>query len=240
MTCGEHSGGISDWATDAALGQLHPAQEAKLLAHAGECDACREAYRHAREVAAAVDRGVESLVAGEPSPYFATRLRSRIAAEPVPLRNYGLAWTPVVAGVLALAALVALLLRTPQRTVPRQTTSAGASPARLAGATVSPMMRHSETQPRERHSRVLAAAIQSQEPEVLVPRGQLAAALRWHDAIASGGIDGSRLATSQRAIAGLLEVRDIDAAPLEKPAPIADSVDENGPLLNPISVSGVL
>jgi hypothetical protein len=77
MPCEKYSG----WMTDAALGELRAERE--LLAHAMECDACREALSHARAVHDFVDRGVESLVAGEPSPHFATNLRRRIAALPM-------------------------------------------------------------------------------------------------------------------------------------------------------------
>ncbi|MGH9734809.1 MAG: anti-sigma factor family protein [Candidatus Acidiferrales bacterium] len=101
------------WISDAALGAFEPRRERELLAHAGECDACREAYQHARELAALIDRGVESLVAGEPSSHFAARLRSRIAGEQ-PRRQFAwLAWRPFAAGlvsVVALALLIAVLL----------------------------------------------------------------------------------------------------------------------------------
>lgn len=103
------------WIDDAVLGALDARSERELLAHAGECDACRDAHQHARELAALVDRGVESLVAGEPSPHFAARLRARIADEPPISRSIWLSWKPVAAGLVsavALAVLIVLLLPT--------------------------------------------------------------------------------------------------------------------------------
>ncbi|HEX5423196.1 MAG TPA: hypothetical protein VFW94_06585 [Candidatus Acidoferrales bacterium] len=101
------------WIDDAAVGALDPRRERELLAHAGECDSCREAYQHARELAAMVDRGVESLVAGEPSPHFTTRLRARIAEEQPASRSIWPTWKPAAAGLVsavALAVLIAVLL----------------------------------------------------------------------------------------------------------------------------------
>ena len=101
------------WIDDAAVGALDPRRERELLAHTNECDGCREAYQHARELAALVDRGVESLVAGEPSPHFATHLRGRIAQEQPASRSMRSTWTPAAAGLVsavAIAVLIVLLL----------------------------------------------------------------------------------------------------------------------------------
>ncbi len=75
MSCGKYSG----WMTDAALGELAAKREPELLAHAMECAAYREALGHARKVREFVERGVESVAAGEPAPGFAMRLWRRIA-----------------------------------------------------------------------------------------------------------------------------------------------------------------
>ena len=105
MSCEKYSG----WLTDSALGELRAEREPELLAHAMECEACREALGHARAVREFVDRGVESLVAGEPSPQFATNLRRRVAQESQPLRSPWAAWAPVIAGALALVAVLAIM-----------------------------------------------------------------------------------------------------------------------------------
>jgi anti-sigma factor RsiW len=59
MSCGKYSG----WMTDAALGELPAKCVPKLLAHAMECDACREALAHATKVREFVERRIESVVA---------------------------------------------------------------------------------------------------------------------------------------------------------------------------------
>jgi hypothetical protein len=217
MTCEKHSGRMADWTTDAALGRLLPAQEAELVAHVGECDACREAYRHAREVAAAVDRGVEALVSGKLSPYFATRLRARVAAERITPRSNWLVWAPVAAGVLALLVLVAVLLsRSPNRTdsdarVAVKTPVAvpevvkGASGQSLPRTLANP---HRAVVPGRAHGR-------DNFPEVLVPRDQLFAALQLGDAVSGGHIDAEHLVAVQNEITKPLEVRPIEIAPLE-------------------------
>jgi anti-sigma factor RsiW len=106
MSCEKYS----DWMTHAAFGDLPAEREPELLAHAMECAACREALAHARAVHDFVDRGIESLVAGEPSPQFATHLRRRIAQECEPLRSPWTAWAPVSACALALAVVLAIMV----------------------------------------------------------------------------------------------------------------------------------
>jgi hypothetical protein len=98
---------FANWIADAAPGDLAPQRERELLAHTGECDSCRRAYRRARELVALVDRGIESLVATEPSPQFAARLRARIAEEQPAKRSASLTWKPLAAGLVAAAAAAA-------------------------------------------------------------------------------------------------------------------------------------
>src|SRR5690348_6590053 len=103
----------SKWIDGAAVGALEPKRERELLAHISTCEACREAYQHGREIAALIDGGVQSLVAGEPSAQFATRLRARIAEEQPIRRFVWLTWKPISAGLVgavALAVLIVLLL----------------------------------------------------------------------------------------------------------------------------------
>ena len=92
---------------DAALGPLAPERERDLHAHIAQCEPCRKAYQHACDLSALVDRGVASLVAGEPSPHFAARLRARIANEQPEPRFAWLEWKPVAAA-LALASVLAV------------------------------------------------------------------------------------------------------------------------------------
>lgn len=223
-----HCKRYSDWLTDAATGGLAPTREPELLAHAAECDACREAYKHAREVAAFVDRGVESLVSGEPSAHFNSRLRARIAEERTPARFSWPAWAPIAVGALALAALLVVLLsRAPQHNSSplaanheeRAPASSSASNPSPAAPNVSPQPRAAAaiTNPRQAINR--APRPQPQEPEILVPPGQLAAIIEFAAAIRSGHIDSDKLLAAQDQINAPLEIKPIEIISLTPPQP---------------------
>jgi hypothetical protein len=217
MACEKHSGRMTDWATDAALGQLRPAQEAELLAHAGECDACRETYQPAREIAAAVDRSVKDLVTGEPSPHFASRLRARIAAENITPRSNWAIWAPVVAGVMVLLIFVAVLLsRSPNRIdsdAPVAVKTSALAPEVVKGESAPSLPEIFATSGGARASR--PARGQRDLPQVLVPRDQLVAALQLGDAVSSSHADAEQLIAAQNEVTRPLEVRPIEIVPLE-------------------------
>jgi Putative zinc-finger len=125
-----------DWMTDAALGELAPERERDLMAHIAGCEGCRKAYEQARQFAVMVDRAVQSLVAGEPSPQFAARLRSEIADERRAPRFAWFAWKPAAAA-LAVAAVIALffVFRAPEyRNPARRTTKSGRDMASVGTA----------------------------------------------------------------------------------------------------------
>lgn len=213
MACEKYSGRI----TDAALGEFPAERTPDLLAHVAECDACREAYRNAKEVAAFVDRGMESLVVGEPSPQFTARLRSRIAAEPAPTTAHWIAWAPVAAGALALACLLTLMVfRSPRRGNPD---SAGVDTASNRPNTPSaPAPERSKTAapPRQANSHPVFTS-DLHPPEVLVPPGQFSAAVRFDEALETGHINGDQLLASHEEMQKPVEVRAIEIAPLETP-----------------------
>jgi len=220
MICEKHSGRMADWTTDAALGRLRPTQEAELLAHAGECDACREAYRHAREVAAAVDRGVEALVSGELSPFFAARLRARVAAERVNPRSNWIVWAPVAAGVLAAGALLLIvMIRSPQQVTPSAALVAAptipSNPLGVAKTLHALVPARDSLQGAASASTRYAKGSRTSGTEILVPPGQLAAAIQLRDAVYRGHVDGEQLAAAETQIAKPLEVQPIEITPLE-------------------------
>jgi hypothetical protein len=217
----------SDWIADAATGGLAPSREPELLAHAAACEACRKAYQHARELAAFVDRGVESLVSGDPSAHFNTRLRARIAEERAAVRFNWAAWAPIAVGSLALAALLVVLLsRAPQH---NSSPLAGNHEERAPGSsqTSNPSSAAPKTslQPRtafaitSRRRSANRARSQPHEPEVLVPAGQLAAIMQFAAAIRSGHIDSDKLLAAQDQINAPLEIKPIEIVPLTPPQP---------------------
>lgn len=220
MSCEKYSG----WLTDAALGELRAEREPELLAHAMECDACREALAHARAVHELVDRGVESLVAGEPSAQFATRLRQRIAKESEPPRSSWAAWAPVAAGALALAAVLAITVA--RRSVHNESNPSVASVVNpisapsetVTGSAASPRNVEQTASKRDSERAVRARAAITALPEIIVPKGQLSAAAQLSAAINSGRIDGNRLLAAREDYEKPLEVKLIEIAPMEIPA----------------------
>jgi hypothetical protein len=220
MSCEKYSG----WMTDAALGELRAEREPELLAHAMECDACREALNHAREVRQFIDRGVESLVAGEPTPQFATNLRRRIAQESEPLRSPWAGWAPVVAGALALAVVLAIIVaRRPVHnesnpSVPSAVNTISVPPEAVTASAANPQNARQTAGADESERRVRARTPTPALPETIVPKGQFAAVVQLSAAINSGRIDGNQLLAAQQEYEKPLAVKPIEIAPMEIPA----------------------
>jgi hypothetical protein len=220
MACEKYSG----WMTDAALGALQPGQEREFRSHVALCDKCRGEWEAAMALASAVSGAVESLVAGQPSPQFAARLRARIADEPAPAAWLFLTWPALSAGALAAAAvlLAALLIRSPERIRPTAETVANnlapvVKPA-SAQANLSPAAVGAT--PPSMSRRVPARRPSDAAPfsfEVLVPAGQLSAALLLSEAAGDGRIDGVQLTALAEEARKPLEVKALEVAPLETP-----------------------
>lgn len=234
MACEKHRESIKKL----ALGNLHPKRELEMLAHAGECEACRESYAHATEVRDVIDRSLETLVAGEPSPQFAARLRARMAEETDRTRVPWLKWVPIASATLALAALViALVLRTPRHSIAPDVSSLVPAAAPIAPSnppaenSSSPMFQAA----RPRHNGGLAPAasvrLSFHEPQgidVIVPPGQLVAALALSDALSNQRVDGQQLVAAANNAGEPLKISDLSVSPLDKPAPLADSSEDPG------------
>jgi hypothetical protein len=233
MACEKQKGSI----TALALGELHAKRELELLAHTGDCDACREAYEHAARVRDSVERGVESLVTGEPSPHFATRLRARIAAEPAPTRSYWSTWAPVAATLALVALMAALTLRTHRHSITPDVATLPPAVAPIAPSyptnanSLTPMARIA----RPRGGGAIASASSQrlsshapELPEVIVPPGQLAAALELTDAFSDKRVDGQQLVALANKALEPLKINDLEVPPLEQLAPLADSSEDPG------------
>lgn len=245
MACEKYS----SWMTDAALGALAPGREPELLAHAAECAECRNACEDARRAAEFVDRCAESLVSGEPSTQFMSRLRARIAAEPVPTGSRwaaGLLAAPALAGrhaprrsrLLSLATaavvfsilLVVILARSPHPNHPSAPISvAYQSQPSLPQPVVTtpPPQRASDGPSRASHTlgRARSLSSRSAEPEVLVPSGQFAAVLNYAAALHSGRIDGDPLIAPRQPLDKPLEITAIEIPSLDTPNSDAGPTD---------------
>lgn len=101
--------GYKSWIEDAAIGALDERRASELHAHLEECTACSALLERERALAAAIDSSVIASVSGEPAPYFASRVRARIAEEPQ--RSSGFVqWLPLTAGALAVVFAVGIWL----------------------------------------------------------------------------------------------------------------------------------
>jgi hypothetical protein len=232
--------------TDAALGALAPGREPEFLAHASECEACREAYQFARRVAAFVDRSAESLVSGEPSPHFAARLRARISAEPAPTRFRWAAWgavAPASRGLRSLSAailvfsvlIVVMLVRTPHRHDPNPAipVAVQTQPSPPQAVAMIPPPQPIGAEPPRVHRSMQRATPRSRDPEVLVQPGQFAAVVQFSDALNAGRINGEKLIAAQQPLEKPLEV-----APIE--IPLLDAPKNEGDSTKPADNSGRL
>jgi anti-sigma factor RsiW len=197
MDCQKKSEQMIERINDLALGELSPKGELELLAHVAECEACREAYDHAKAVRSEVNRGVETLVEGEPSPQFMARLRARIAAEPAPKRWSWDVWriweqgtrqrlayaaSAVVLATLLIAAVTGLPHRrvstpTVAEVVPSTTPSPHAAIAFPEATTIPDHSRKEVT------SRSVPSPRIRREPEVLVPKGELLAVVQFYEEV---------------------------------------------------------
>ena len=227
MACEKYS----SWMTDAALGALAPWREPELLAHTAECDVCREAYEHARNVVAFVDRGVESLVSGEPSARFSARLRARIAEGSAPAHTRWAVWVPATAGALALAIVIlGLVMRSPRHSNPNSgmAVTHGNQSSLPQSVAVNPLpqpaMNHLSRVSHAHHAN-RSAALHTKKPEVLVQPGQFEAVLQYADALRSGRIDGDKLIAAQQSLVQPLEVAPIEIPPLDAPKNDSDAAD---------------
>jgi anti-sigma factor RsiW len=241
MDCQRKSKQMTERINDFALNELSPKSELELLAHAAECDVCREAYDHAKAVRSVVDRGVETLVAGEPSPQFMARLRARIATEPAPKPWSWDAWRiweqtsrqplSYALGVLVLATLIVVMMALPRGNVsiPSVAEVAPTTSAPPSTATAFPKAPANPERPPEKlASGSVSSPRVRREPEVLVPKGELLAVAQFYEAVRSTLVDSEQLYAAQQETQKPLEVKPIEITPLEPlETPEADS--NNGP-----------
>jgi hypothetical protein len=180
---------------DFALG----AEDVELRAHLDACAPCRAELEAQRALLASIDRGLASLVSEEPSGDFAAHVRHRIAENASAPHPWFAGWMPVTAAALALVVLVGVLAigrppRPPQSAgvtppapvAPTEKARAAAPPNAVRTAAPPSVARG----PRPPHEGQMAA---NREPEVLVPRGEMAAVMRLYDASWNGQADGASL-----------------------------------------------
>jgi anti-sigma factor RsiW len=144
-------------------------------AHLASCEACRTEVEELRQALAVVDGEMAGLLAAEPSPELAVRIRQAVAASAeAPGWRFGWLWPAAAAAATLAVALVAWPRRGPEPGAPAASSARVDSPAltATASATVAPPAA-TRRSPRPRAPRGAAA------PEVLVPPGEAEALLRF-------------------------------------------------------------
>jgi hypothetical protein len=223
--------------TDFALG----AADAELHAHLAGCASCRAELDAQRSLLASINRGLASLVAGNPAGNFAAHVRRRITEKEGAPLPWLAGWMPVTAAGLALIVLVTFwMLRRehapPERakeTPPAQNSRPPREPqlAQKAPAVPAPSNAggpHKIRPPREPQSAA------NREPEVLVPRGEMAAVILLYNANWNGKADGASLVAEARSLSDSLKPMAI--AELKIPAlevvPLESGEQPKGPSEN--------
>jgi hypothetical protein len=238
MDCQKKSEQMTERINDFALGELSPKSELELLAHVAECEAWREAYDHARAVRTVVDRGVETLVAGEPSPQFIVRLRARIAAEPAPAGSIWEAWkiwkpasrqplSYVVGAVVLATILIIGVTGLPRRHV-SVSTMAEVVPATSPSLHAATAFPNAAAIPDHSRKEVISRSVPSprirREPEVMVPKGELLAVVQFYEEVHGRPVDSEQLYVAQQEPQKPLELKPIEITPLE---PLETPVDDS-------------
>ncbi len=100
-----------DALTDVAAGAPAPAD---VEAHLASCEACRAELAALRRALAVADAEMAGLLAAEPSPELAVRIRQAVAeAEPSPAWRFGWVWPATAAAATLLVALAVWVGRGP-------------------------------------------------------------------------------------------------------------------------------
>jgi len=226
MACERYEDALTETAAGAA-----PAPG--LEAHLADCARCREELEELRRTLAVVDSDLRQLVAVEPSPELAVRIR-RAAAEAEPQTTSRPVW---LWPVLAVAAVLVLAVAIVTRREPSQAPTAAAqnSPATLAAIPEPPRIAPTDRSsapvgpaavatarsiPRDdSHAAAPRRPLATVEPEVIVPPGEAEALLRY-----ARGLRQRTLTTESLLVADLqaplaeprrLEIRPLAIVPLD-------------------------
>lgn len=195
MACAKYK----DWLSDAALGALDAAREVELCAHVAGCEACRAALESEQALFAAMDAGLESSVAAEPSPEFVARVRMRVAEQAVQRPSWMAGWLPLTASAVAVVLLLVVwfIPRGAQQPSETQSPIAQKPTAPQAIQVSAGAVRRVETAPAG-HVAIVATTgnrvpRSAEEPEILVPAGQWMAVLRLYEGVHRGRVNADSL-----------------------------------------------
>jgi hypothetical protein len=199
-----------------------PRVEPELESHLAGCARCREELDTLRRTLALVDSELRQLVAADPSPELAVRIRRAAAQAPVGRRP---AWLwPALAAAAVL--LLAFVLLTPRETPPSAVATIESRvpaipttpepPRGIPFAPEGPRVGAARPVPRD-HARAAESRrpVAPSEPEIIVPRGEAEALLRLVARLDRDKLAPPVLASVDRPSPELAELRSIDITPLE-------------------------
>jgi hypothetical protein len=206
MSCARHADAILEH----ALGE--PAS-LELQAHLRECETCRAALEHERQLVGSIDNELRATLDVAPSPEFLPRVRQAAASETETRSAPWLRWLLPVAAMLA----VVTWLRQPTPVPPQPAATLSVAPRReipvpVPAATVTPAP--------PRTAAVRRPAPRLPQPEVLVPPGEEALLRRFVATLRAGRVDGTALVQPEAApppdlgIAPLAEAPSLELKPL--------------------------
>jgi acyl transferase domain-containing protein len=234
--CARFRESMLDTASGAPLGSLR----ADFDAHARDCAACREEFQRVQALLRAIDDGVRTSLAVEPSPQLVARVRQQLAAQSAPApawwsRNAWLA----AAGACAALAILLLVARTLHR-FDRPHVDHASSPVAVFSTPSRPPMPPNRRPvvesartipPRNsalmltRHSSRQTLRPSAPEPQVIVEPGQMQTILHLVAAMQRGQIDGAKLLAGEKKVVAPLKIQPLTIAPLQ----IATLKDESEP-----------
>jgi hypothetical protein len=214
MSCDRYSAAIVDHACGAEL-------TGDAAAHLQSCVHCRSLFDQQRRSIGAMDRELQEMLAIEPSPQFAPRVRAAVASAPAAAPR--LRWIWWSGAVAAAAAVIVFASRPPIEPAARPSPTVAAHiPAPIESAPrVEASTRQAQAPPTRNQPPRLTRTRHSQPPaaEVIVPSGQMQAVERYVALVRSGQLDTSALASTATADSDLvvtpIAVKPIAVDPLE-------------------------
>ncbi len=223
MDCRQYQEALSA----AALGLQSGAEVQAFRLHLEICEGCRLELARRREFLGALERHLQTQFEAGPSADFNARVRRGIADEPRPLLRPSRRWLPALAGVAALAVVLALLHYQRAGTLhPRDSNPVSYAPP---AEERSPQPRSAASSPVPARESTAAALSSAERPalhaviasrpwaarEIRIDRRELYAVVRLTRSIAAGRVNTAALLDSQREPDEPIAAKPLEIPPLE-------------------------
>jgi hypothetical protein len=210
MSCERYSAAIVDHACGADL-------PVEARAHLAGCARCEALFDEQRRLIAGLDAELSAVIAIDPSPQFAPRVRAAVEATAVASHRHRWLWLGGFAATAAAALIVASLPAEHAMAPPAPPVAFGAMQQSETGIVESALDRAPRPPTPLRRTAAselnTASAHTPPEPEVIVSPAQRAAVDRYVAMFRAGSLETSALATSPQPL--LAPPSDLVVAPLE-------------------------